>query len=54
MYLNALDVLEQPKREPSREELSELLLLCRRDALMAEDASGRWQPLRHGAHELRW
>ena len=40
MYLNALDVVGQPKREPSREELSELLLLCRRDALLAERASG--------------
>jgi hypothetical protein len=36
MYLHVSDALGQPEKEPSREELKELLLLCRRDALLAE------------------
>ena len=38
MYLNATDALGQPQKEPSREELQELLLLCRRDALLATNS----------------
>ena len=36
MYLHVPDALGQPQKEPSREELQEELLLCRRDALLAE------------------
>jgi hypothetical protein len=39
MYLGVSNTLGQPRKEPSREELEQELLLCRRDGMMAARSS---------------